>query len=440
MKKCKKCGKVFEDEALFCSHCGEKLVDENSCPRCGSPVEPDDLFCSHCGFDLKNANKCKKCGAEIKNGSKFCPKCGEPLDSHQIIDTKAEPKSRSISISHSFKNIFTTVMFGLFCLLSVLMITGFFGKIVKATYLIESADVGVKYFFGDGAKQLDAMYSIYKVKDYYNYERLFFVIHSIFYFGGIASLLASVAFGIYKGIKSILYKEEFKRKYFMYLIFSALPYVMFTSLTSMSTDYLDIKITFGWGTTMLIISMIFALVAYIASYVTEGVIRRKNFGSRIVSSVVMVLLLFLGVFGVTKQASLTNAGVTINLSTYNIGELVMQSYSAGGLVTSTMFNNCIGSLIFTFLVFALIPIGILCASNKSATWKIITVITAASILVFSIFSTITAAKSLYETYAYGSSIQTGIGSGAITAIILSTFATIFSILALIIKLPANDQE
>ena len=54
MKKCNKCGKRFDDDSLFCSQCGEKLVEINECPKCGSQVSPKDAFCSHCGFDLKN--------------------------------------------------------------------------------------------------------------------------------------------------------------------------------------------------------------------------------------------------------------------------------------------------------------------------------------------------------------------------------------------------
>lgn len=53
-KKCKNCGTMLDDDALFCSECGTKQ----------DPAE----------------KKCKNCGTVLPAGAKFCMNCGTPVD------------------------------------------------------------------------------------------------------------------------------------------------------------------------------------------------------------------------------------------------------------------------------------------------------------------------------------------------------------------------
>ena len=57
-KTCGSCGAVVDDDAEFCSKCGEKFVEElaaaesstETCASCGAVVDEDDaVFCPSCG-------------------------------------------------------------------------------------------------------------------------------------------------------------------------------------------------------------------------------------------------------------------------------------------------------------------------------------------------------------------------------------------------------
>ena len=53
MKKCYYCGQEIEDNADFCTKCGNELPD-STCPQCGADVDDNDNYCQNCGYDLAN--------------------------------------------------------------------------------------------------------------------------------------------------------------------------------------------------------------------------------------------------------------------------------------------------------------------------------------------------------------------------------------------------
>ena len=53
MKKCYFCGHEIEDDADFCTECGNELPD-STCPQCGADVDDNDNYCQNCGYDLAN--------------------------------------------------------------------------------------------------------------------------------------------------------------------------------------------------------------------------------------------------------------------------------------------------------------------------------------------------------------------------------------------------
>lgn len=53
MKSCYYCGAKIEDDADFCTECGNELPD-CTCPQCGADVRDGDNFCQNCGYDLIN--------------------------------------------------------------------------------------------------------------------------------------------------------------------------------------------------------------------------------------------------------------------------------------------------------------------------------------------------------------------------------------------------
>ena len=70
-KKCKNCGTILDDDALFCSECGVKQ----------EPVE----------------KKCNKCGSVLTEGAKFCMSCGTPVATAAATPAPAPSPSKQES-------------------------------------------------------------------------------------------------------------------------------------------------------------------------------------------------------------------------------------------------------------------------------------------------------------------------------------------------------
>ncbi len=54
MIECPHCGKSVSDKAVFCPHCNERLIEEETiiCPECGGTVPKSATVCPHCGAPL----------------------------------------------------------------------------------------------------------------------------------------------------------------------------------------------------------------------------------------------------------------------------------------------------------------------------------------------------------------------------------------------------
>ena len=54
MSLCSHCGASLDDDALFCTACGNKVEAPSGriCPSCGALLDTDSLFCSECGIRL----------------------------------------------------------------------------------------------------------------------------------------------------------------------------------------------------------------------------------------------------------------------------------------------------------------------------------------------------------------------------------------------------
>ena len=53
MRICRKCGAPLDEDALFCTECGNKVEKvRNGCPNCGAAVEEGQSFCTECGTPL----------------------------------------------------------------------------------------------------------------------------------------------------------------------------------------------------------------------------------------------------------------------------------------------------------------------------------------------------------------------------------------------------
>jgi len=75
--KCTNCGASVDENAKFCSSCGNKMkIEKTSCIKCGAKIDEGTKFCPECGANQLEKISCSKCGAELKPGTKFCPECG----------------------------------------------------------------------------------------------------------------------------------------------------------------------------------------------------------------------------------------------------------------------------------------------------------------------------------------------------------------------------
>jgi len=46
---CPRCGPRPESDAVYCSHCGDRIAGTGFCAVCGKPLQPDSRFCDGCG-------------------------------------------------------------------------------------------------------------------------------------------------------------------------------------------------------------------------------------------------------------------------------------------------------------------------------------------------------------------------------------------------------
>jgi hypothetical protein len=76
---CPACGVENDQEAKYCSECGESLQPAGQCPKCGASILPGADICEVCGEWLLEG-QCKFCYAPLEEGAKFCSECGNPVD------------------------------------------------------------------------------------------------------------------------------------------------------------------------------------------------------------------------------------------------------------------------------------------------------------------------------------------------------------------------
>jgi len=50
--KCKRCGTLLREDALYCHECGLKKGSDFVCPNCGQVLETGVKFCSNCGNNI----------------------------------------------------------------------------------------------------------------------------------------------------------------------------------------------------------------------------------------------------------------------------------------------------------------------------------------------------------------------------------------------------
>ena len=57
MKKCPYCKTLIDDDALFCTECGQKIEKTKYCINCGKEIEVDSAFCPYCGVPQQDEER-----------------------------------------------------------------------------------------------------------------------------------------------------------------------------------------------------------------------------------------------------------------------------------------------------------------------------------------------------------------------------------------------
>ena len=108
-KYCSHCGSRLEENACFCTECGQRITQENTediqqmeklqqlCEACGQQIPLGSTSCPHCGAQVTMVNlqlegaqpgsvqvvdlpSCKVCGAVFDPAEHpCCPRCGTPF-------------------------------------------------------------------------------------------------------------------------------------------------------------------------------------------------------------------------------------------------------------------------------------------------------------------------------------------------------------------------
>ena len=97
-KICPNCGKMLDDDALFCGECGTKTESNNNiqkrCPSCGTALESDSLFCPECGASV----------SESGNGSAAAPQMTPP-PAPQNVAPNVPPVAPSQTVHNTAQNV-----------------------------------------------------------------------------------------------------------------------------------------------------------------------------------------------------------------------------------------------------------------------------------------------------------------------------------------------
>ncbi len=125
--RCQKCGTDNADDSIFCSNCGNRLVNKTICKQCGKTNSADNKFCVYCGANLTSTdNKTKNVESSVFPGFDF-------------------PKSKTgaLQIGLSLSSFITCCLTVLFSLI----FTFFIGAKVTSNSASGGAEINIFYFF-----------------------------------------------------------------------------------------------------------------------------------------------------------------------------------------------------------------------------------------------------------------------------------------------------
>lgn len=371
MKKCLKCNKEYEDSDNFCPRCGEKLVQTNVCQKCGHPVATEDIFCRHCGHKIEKEYRCEKCNAIIPEGAKFCPECGNNIANPVVSITTTGKVQTS---KPKAEKILSYAISGVSLLLFLLILIGCFGDLSVSFYRYSgvtsnSSIVSVKYFFGEAFKNYSKQMESVQFEGYSSVACIEIIVKYAFWVLAIGSAIFGIirsSIGLFKTYKNN--EASDKKSIASIAAFGAVPYLAIIALTSgirvigsNGADRIEYGTSFGWGTTMIFVSLIVHVVAIAVDRLIRSILRKDAIveesilcGIKIALSVVFFIS-----FGqvISIFYNVSGANITGYATTYTLVLNNLYYFSTGASMTFSI--ECILMLVAIGLILAGTVFGII---------------------------------------------------------------------------------
>ena len=357
MKKCLKCNTICGDDDSFCPACGERLVSVNVCQKCGKPVSPNDVYCRYCGYKIEKEYRCPKCNAVVPEGSRFCPSCGEKIDNPVVSVSNSQQRNNGGQISNNRRDFAKKVLFfaisGVLLTLLLLMFTGCFGDILKSEISPRSAGVGSKisidYFFGKAINDINNANKGVKYIEHRVFSNCMLAVDYICWITAILSAVTGLIVGgiaLYKGYKQKNY--VLKPKYYIASFLLGLPYLFVFAVknsgrieANLYSDYAYgytrylIEQCYGWGTTMILVSVIIGICLLSLYKVALAIIDKNNIIRESVFAVLKIASFIVFVFSVNQIVSINyyegSESVVGYTSVYNMFTSSLLAFSSDSI-------------------------------------------------------------------------------------------------------------
>ena len=329
------------------------------CQNCGAENEDNAKFCSECGAKLEEPQKyaCPNCGKIVKENAKFCNECGQKLvwpDAdltkipHPIKNNKVEQKQSSNNHSSTpnpkLARICDLIVACLMALAALFFIVGAFGDLYVAKVSgIASQSMTIKYFFGDGAKGLDAYKNMGGYEDsianyYYGFRVGTIVCESIVFF---VNVIASIGLSVLTFINIYNIFAKKRRPNLNALFGNALTGLLYIVLVI--SHYIVINelasVSLGWGPILIIVAK---QVADCALNTTK-----KNVINASLSTLSLLVLLLACVVTMNVQVSSADAPTT-SVNGYALLLSTIEQYSASGEAPEALARYTIGFILTIF--------------------------------------------------------------------------------------------
>ena len=440
MRRCLKCGSMFDDYTNFCPNCGEKLVDDQPrCPSCGTPFAEGDKFCKNCGAKLE-AEEAPKEVAPVEEPVQEEPKVEEEPKEEEIIapipvvedqePAKAEEEEKPQEEKKEDQprkgiKIVNMIAAGLCLLAGLFFLIGMWGDIFYANgYGLGSSSFNIKYLTVDYPDQLNQLKGMYPRDTYYTYCVGMWVLQLILCFGGMVACAVLSIISIVKNILAMTKQGEPNVKLTTAAGASMLPIILFVlarNALSMTGGGYAVESTYGWGSKMIIAGLVFVMGGIIAKKITEAACKKENIAPAIIRSavaIVMFILLF-AAFGPLTEVKQTSGYtvVTASFNGYQFAESAIDAYSQStdAVFNYTLFYDGFFSLVISIVGMALLFVAFAKNNNDSKVAPIVNSAIAGVMLIVS------AALSLFASQEYigtASGIEYNFADGPISGIVL----------------------